>query len=207
MYRLLAKEPLRSRVPWHLIDLFWVDERCVPSDDPASNYGTVKRDMLDHVPLSLQQTHPMPGNIPPDDGRTQYEHELQSYFHLVEDQLPVFDLIFLGVGTDGHTASLFPGHDSLNETKQLVRAVKGGKPDVNRLTMTVPVLNSADRIVFLVSGKEKTHIVEKVFSDNVHDDEMPVRMIKPEQGVLVWLLDRAAASGIPETVLRQIDAD
>lgn len=194
MHRMLAEEPYRSRIPWEHVHLFWVDERCVPIDEPASNYGAALQDLLDHVPIPRYQVHPMRGDLSPDEGRTEYEEELRSCFGIARDQVPVFDLIILGIGTDGHTASLFPGHDSLHEKEALICAVKGGIPNVNRLTMTFPVLNSARHILFIVAGKKKAPVVSEIFSAGDAAGTMPARQVKPREGELIWLLDHDAAS-------------
>ena len=194
MHRMLAEEPYRSRIPWEHIHFFWVDERCVPIDDPASNYGTALEDLLNHVPIPRYQVHPMRGDFAPDEGRAEYEEELRSFFGITPDQVPVFDLIILGVGTDGHTASLFPGHDSLQEKEALVCAVQGGIPNVNRLTMTFPVLNKARHVIFIAAGKEKAPVVSTIFSGGAAAGNIPARMVRPREGELIWLLDRDAAS-------------
>jgi 6-phosphogluconolactonase len=192
MHRLLAEEPYRSGIPWPKTHMFWVDERCVPENSPASNYGGARRDFLDQIPVPPGQIHRMPGEISPEQGAVQYETELKGFFRLTEGDFPVFDLILLGIGKDGHTASLFPGKDVLDEGKKLVMAVKGGNPDVSRLTMTFPVLNRAGHIVFLVSGRDKASILKTVFENE--EAGFPVQRIHPLSGRLTWLLDREAAS-------------
>lgn len=161
MHRILAEEPWVSAIPWHRIHIFWVDERCVPISDPVSNYGTARRDFLDRVPLPESHIHPMPIDHRPREGAKIYQETLVKFFQPFGNQPPVFDLIFLGLGKDGHTASLFPGHKALEEKERLVVAVKGGKPEVNRITMTLPVLNQASHVVFVVTGRHKAEIVTK----------------------------------------------
>jgi len=194
MHRLLTQEPRRSNIPWDQIHVFWVDERCVPVSDPASNFGAAKRDFIDQAPIPLNQVHPMPGEIEPEAGALKYQDDLVHSFQLGEGMLPVFDLIFLGIGTDGHTASLFPGHRALKEGKRMVLAVKGGNPDVNRLTLTLPVINNAREIVFLASGKEKAPVVKAVL--NQTDERLPALRVKPHNGRLSWLMDKDAASAL-----------
>ena len=204
MHRMLAEYPYCSCTPWEHIHLFWVDERCVAIDDPASNYGSALNDLLDHVPIPRYQVHPMRGDFPPDEGKIEYEEELRSCFNITHHQVPVFDLIILGIGTDGHTASLFPGHESLHEKDALVCAVKGGTPNVSRLTMTFPVLNNARQVLFMVAGKEKASVVSKIFSGGDAAGTVPARMVKPRRGELIWLLDRDAASLIPEEAVKKV---
>ena len=192
MHRLLGEEPFLSDIPWDKTDIFWVDERCVPADDLHGNFGTAKKDFLERVPIPEEQVHPMPGEGPPEMGALNYQQEFLKVFQVGEDEFPVFDLIFLGMGTDGHTASLFPGQGSLDEKERLVVPVKGGNPNVSRLTMTYPVLNSGRQIVFMVSGKEKAEVVKTVLEDK--QSRFPAQGIEPANGKLVFLIDREAAS-------------
>ena len=192
MHRLLAEEPYYSEIPWDKTDLFWVDERCVPENDAVSNFGAAKKDFLHRVPIPVDQIHPMPGDLSPEEGALTYEREMVDYFQLKEGELPVFDLIYLGLGNDGHTASLFPGHKALEETKRLVVAVKGGDPHVSRITMTYPVLNHARQIVFMVSGKGKSPVLKTIFQNE--NALLPAQRVRPSQGKTTWLLDREAAS-------------
>jgi 6-phosphogluconolactonase len=192
MHRLLAEEPYCSGTPWDKTSLFWVDERCVPVTDEGSNYGTAKIDLIEKVPLPRAQIYSMPVKTPPDEGAEEYQREIQNYFQLGEGQFPVFDLIFLGIGADGHTASLFPGQKALQEKKKLVATVKGGNPDVNRLTLTYPTLNQGRQLVILVSGKGKAVVLKTLFEDKLA--RLPAGRIKPANGILTWLIDRDAAS-------------
>ena len=199
MYRMLAEEPYGSAIPWDKTYIFWVDERCVPENDPASNYGSAKKDFLNRVSVPEAQVYPMPGELPPKQGAQTYQKALIDFFHLEDGRFPIFDLIFLGMGTDGHTASLFPGHRTVDEKERMVVAVKGGDPDVNRLTLTLPVLNRARHIVFLISGKEKAATLKTVFEDD--QTRLPVQKIHALDKELTWLLDREAASLLPDTQL------
>lgn len=192
MHRVLAQELFISELPWPRMHVWWADERCVAPDDPTSNYGAAKRDFLDRVPLPSGQIHPMPGEMVPKDGARHYGDELVRHFQLRQGQFPIFDLIILGIGKDGHTASLFPKHDALNEQRRMVLSVKGGEPDVHRLTLTLPVLNRARQIVFLVSGKGKAEVVKAVLESK--DTDCPAQRIQPGKGRLTWILDRDAAS-------------
>jgi 6-phosphogluconolactonase len=194
MHRRLGEEPYRSDIPWSQTHVFWGDERCVPVDDPASNYGTAKKDFLDGLPLPRQQIYPMPGGPIPGEGADAYQQTLRAFFNLAPGQVPVFDLIYLGVGADGHTASLFPGDEALKERDRLVAAVRGGDPRLDRLTMTLPVLNRARKVVFSVSGRQKAEILEAVTKK--HIEGPPVQRILPDHGTLIWLLDKEAASGL-----------
>ena len=196
VHRLLAQEPYRSEIPWASAHLFWVDDRCVPETSPASNFGTAKEDLLDHIPMPPSQIHPMPTEVPPADGARKYEEALRAFF--AAEPFPAFDLILLGIGQDGHTASLFPEQRALDERRRWVVAVKGGNPNVSRLTMTFPVLNSAREIVFLVSGKEKAAVTKAMFDEG--GTLLPAQRIQPTNGRVTWLMDRQAASLLSEEV-------
>ena len=200
-YRMLALEPYVSEIPWDKMHIFWVDERCVPENDAASNYGAAKKDFLNRVPISETQVYPMPGKLPPEDGARTYQKTLMDFFHLRYGQFPTFDQIFLGMGADGHIASLFPEHVALDEKEKLVVAVKGGDPYVSRLTMTLPVLNRARQIVFLVSGKGKAAALKRVFEGD--QAILPIRKIRALEGELTWLLDREAASLLPGEMIHE----
>ena len=192
MHNMLGEEPFYSDIPWDKTDIFWVDERCVPENDPASNFGLAKKDFLDKIPISQNQIHPMPIEASPEKGAGIYQGILSDFFHLQKRELPVFDLIFLGTGMDGHTASLFPGEKSLDESKRLVISVKGGDPYVSRLTMTFPVLNHARKIILMVSGKNKAGVVKTIIE--FPKARLPVQKIQPVNGTLTWLLDSESAS-------------
>ncbi len=195
MHRLLAAEPYRSGIPWRCTHLFWVDERLVPAADPASNFGQAEKDSLKRLTLPEGHVHPMISPKAPDAAAEDYEQELRRYFASIGSPAPVFDLILLGVGEDGHTASIFPGDDSAVTTTSWVAAVKGGSPDVDRLTLTLPVINQARRIVFLVSGSKKAPVVRSLLADA--SSRLPARHIHPPNGKVVWLLDEAAAALLP----------
>ena len=192
MHGMLGKEPFRSNILWENTDIFWVDERCVPENDPTNNYGAAKKDFLDRVPVSKAQIYPMPIDVSPERGAVLYHQELTNFFKSKEDEFPSFDLIFLGIGTDGHTASLFPGQIALKEKQKWVVVVKGGNPNVSRLTMTYPLLNRAKRIVFIASGREKARILKAVLENT--ESRLPACMIVPLTGEIIWLLDQEAAS-------------
>jgi 6-phosphogluconolactonase len=192
MHRRLAEEPFRSKIPWEKIHLFWVDDRCVPVEDPASNYGAARKDFIDQLPILKKNIHPMPVHMAPDEGAVHYQKEIIDFFEPGTHGIPVFDLILLGIGTDGHTASLFPETSALQEQKQLISMVKAGMPNVNRLTMTYPILNRAREVVFLASGKGKADIIQAILEKNQRG--LPALGIRPRSGKLLWLLDREAAS-------------
>jgi 6-phosphogluconolactonase len=202
MYKLLAGDKYRYEAPWTYTHIFWVDERCVPVSDPASNYGRALEDFIHAVPIPPIQIHNMPVDLPPEQGVLIYEQKLINFFQLKPGEAPAIDLIFLGVGADGHTASLFPGSKAIEEKNRLILSVKGGDPDVNRITMTLPVINNARKIIFLVTGKNKAMIVRDSLIQGKR--KLPVQKIKPVEGKVVWLLDKFAASLLTEESLNVI---
>jgi len=195
MHRLLAAEPYLSGIPWRCTHLFWVDERLVPAADPASNFGQAEKNFLWRLTLPEGNIHSMVSPKAPAAAAEDYEQELRRYFASIGSSAPVFDLVLLGMGEDGHTASIFPGDDSAVATTSWVAAVKGGSPDVDRLTLTLPVINQARRIVFLVSGSKKAPVVRSLLADA--SSRLPARHIHPPNGKVVWLLDEAAAALLP----------
>jgi len=192
MHSMLGEEPYYSKIPWDKTDIFWADERCVPKNHPDSNFGLAKKDFLHRVPINREHIHPMQTDFSPEENALRYQQKLINFFQLKEDEFPLFDLIFLGIGTDGHTASLFPGQSALNEMKRWVVAVKGGNPDVHRLSLTFPVINRGRQVVFMISGKEKAYVVKTVLK--ITQTGLPAQLVQPVQGSLIWLLDREAAS-------------
>lgn len=200
MHRLLATPAYRPQIPWGQTHVFWVDERCVPVTDPASNYGNARTDFLDQVPIPATHIHRMPGELNPEQAAFLYAETIRETVRTDESGFPVFDLAILGIGPDGHTASLFPGHPALEESARWVMAVKGGNPCVHRLTLTLPVLNHAARIWFMVSGVKKADIVQMLVTQS--RPSLPAGRVQPLNGNLTWMLDRTAAGGtasFPET--------
>ena len=191
MHRLLAKSPFFQEIPWHKSHIFWVDERCVPHTNPNSNYGAARKDFIDRVFKAGAKIHPMPVHMDPAKAAACYEKEIREFFKTHSGSIPRLDLIVLGMGTDGHTASLLPGQSVLFEKKRLISAVKGGEPNLQRLTMTYPLLNQAKEVVFLVSGEKKGHILKRILEKK--DTTMPASGVAPESGKLTWLLDGKAA--------------
>ncbi len=192
MHRLLAQKPYVKEIPWQGTHIFWVDERMVPFEHSASNFGTAKKDFLEKIPIPKGNIHPMPALTIPEEGVGRYQNELNTFFQPGDNVWPVFDLIFLGIGSDGHIASLFPQVSLPSREKRWVLLVKGGTPDVFRLTLTYPLLNHARQVVFLVSGNEKAEIVKRILVKR--EKHLPAVKIMPKSGKLVWILDREAAS-------------
>jgi 6-phosphogluconolactonase len=192
MHRQLAEEPFLSGIPWDKTHIFWVDERCVPFEDPASNYGAAREDLIDRIPIPATNVHPMPVHMSPNEGAVHYQQEIIGFFKTGPHEIPAMDLILLGVGTDGHTASLFPGTPALKEEQRIISAVKGGRPNVHRLTMTYPILNRGREVVFLVSGEKKAPVIQEIIEKK--QKGLPALGIRPRSGKLTWLVDREAAA-------------
>ena len=193
LFELLANpnEPFRDRIPWPNIHVFWSDERHVPPDHPESNYRMANETMLSHVPVAKNNVHRVPSENPnAAEAATEYE---QTLIETTQQSLPRLDLILLGLGTDGHTASIFPGSEVLHETTRLVAAPWVDKFQTSRITMTLPLLNNGAYVVFLVNGSEKAKIVTEVFGG---PRKYPAQAVKPTTGELLWMLDKDAASEI-----------
>jgi len=191
-------EPWRGLMPWDKLDLWWVDERCVPPDHPDSNYRMTREALLDKVPLKPEQIHRMEGELDPAEAAARYDMEMRNAFGLKDSELPRFDLLQLGMGPDGHTASLFPYTDALRETGRLVTAnhVSAVK-DSERVTLTQPVINSAADVFYLIGGQEKAQILKEVLLGPLDTERLPSQMIAPATGILTLLLDAAAAALLP----------
>jgi 6-phosphogluconolactonase len=192
MHKLLVTEPFVHNIPWGKTNIFWVDERCVPHDSNESNYGTAKRDFINKVPIPSAQVHFIPTSFSPRASADNYQKTLNDFFSFENKCPPRFDLIYLGMGTDGHIASLFPGQNTLGEKERLIVHLKGGDPNVERISMTLPLLNQARSIVFMITGKEKARTVQAVLENQKKG--LPALKIRPSDGQLIWLLDRRAAS-------------
>ena len=189
----LAAEPWRDAVDWDRVHVFWGDERCVPPDHPDSNYRMARETLLDHVPIPPAQVHRMRGELSPAEAAAAYEAELRAFFPTVA--WPAFDLVLLGMGDDGHTASLFPGTAALAETEHWVVANRVEKLETWRLTLTAPAINRAAHVLFLVAGTGKAERLRQVLRGPYQPTVLPSQLIRPVSGDLVWFVDRAAASG------------
>jgi 6-phosphogluconolactonase len=201
IYALLASDAVfRKKMPWAKTHFFWGDERHVAADHAESNYRMAHDAMLSRVPVPPRNVHRIRGEYA-DAEKTarEYEQELHASFGLTEGRRPQFGCMLLGMGPDGHTASLFPGTTALQERKRLVVSNWVEKLQTFRITMTLPVLNNADLIVFLVSGEEKSAMLRRILEGDDKTDLMPARLIRPTHGRLVWLTDNAAASRLSKT--------
>ena len=211
LYRLLARQQFSQKVPWRRVQLYWGDERCVPPDDAQSNYGMARDAFIKHVPIAAENVHRMRGEDPPDiaaenvhrmRGEDPPEEAAQAYDAELRGlaaqsrprvEVPVFDLVLLGLGADGHTASLFPHSDAL--TVEDVFCTPATAPDgSSRLTVTAPVINAARRVWFLVGGASKAGMVAEVIEGLRVPMAVPAQGVAPVHGSLTWFLDDAAAT-------------
>ena len=197
LYALLAREPYRSQVDWTQVEVFWGDERCVPPDHPDSNFRMAQEELLSKVPIPASQVHRMLAEQPDHDAAAQaYTAEIQRVFGT--SGIPRFDLIQLGMGPEGHTASLFPHQASLHEQQRLVMVVTTPKPPPERLTFTPPLLNAAQHVLFMVTGAEKADALHAVIEGDYQPDEYPAQIVRPTNGEVTWMLDTAAASKLTQ---------
>jgi 6-phosphogluconolactonase len=190
VYSLLASE--HRALPWEKIFVFFGDERHVPPDDPESNYRMAAESLLTKVPIPADNVYRVAAEFPADSAADQYEREIRKFFQLQANAWPRFDLIFLGIGDDGHTASLFPGTEALKEMSRLVVANWVEKFRTYRITFTYPVLNHAAEVLFLVSGAGKAQILSEILTPS-RGQLYPAQAVQPEDGKLIWLLDQDAA--------------
>jgi len=200
-FELLAdqNQPWRNRMPWDSLELFWVDERCVPPEDAESNYRMTREALLDQVPLRPEQIHRIEGELEPEAAAIRYESELRGSFHLEGADSPRFDLVALGMGPDGHTASLFPHTVALHERTRLVTANHVPQKDVWRITLTWPVIDHASSVFFLIAGADKAKILNEVLTGPRDPERLPSQLIWPASGILTLILDKAAAALLPAT--------
>lgn len=194
LFNLLATNA-RNTLPWDRMFFFWGDERHVPPNDADSNYRMADEAMLSKVPVPAGNVFRMPAENPDAGAAAEaYEQTLRKFFQINPGEFPRFDLILLGMGPDGHTASLFPGTAGLQEKSRLVIANWVEKLKTHRLSFTLPVLNAARCIAFLVSGTDKAPALRAVLDENCPGEQYPSKLVKPKDGKLIWFLDRAAAS-------------
>lgn len=192
VYELLSGPRFGNKVDWGRVHVFWGDERCVPPDDPRSNARMIHSKLLDHVPLPSGHVHPIACADAPKDAARSYESLLRSFF----GGAPGFDLVFLGLGTDGHTASLFPGTPAAREKERWVTEIYSEKEGIYRVTLTAPIINQASTLAFIVSGAPKAAVLRDVLTGRPDPERFPALLIKPQcdRSKLYWLADRDSAS-------------
>ena len=192
VYVKLTGDSFRSRIDWKAVHLFWGDERCVPPTHHESNYLMAKTTLSDQVPIPDKNIHRIPGELGAEAAAEGYEKELRSFFR--GRKLPVFDLVLLGMGDDGHTASLFPDTAAIHEEKRWAVGHFVDKLDSWRITLTPPALNAAKQIVFLIAGEGKAERLRDVLSGPFQPDHLPAQIIESKTGRMVWMVDQNAAS-------------
>ncbi|MGA9364034.1 MAG: 6-phosphogluconolactonase [Bacteroidota bacterium] len=190
LYELLSSDPFRDQISWERVHIFWTDERCVPPDDPRSNERMARRSLLDHVPIPPLQIHPIHCTQRVRDAAVEYESLLRTFF---KDGAPRFDFVLLGLGEDGHTASLFPNTNVLEERERWVAGLYVDEQDLHRITLTVPIINQAAVVAFLVSGASKARILHEVLEGPSDPHRLPAQFIRPISGKLIWLVDEESA--------------
>jgi len=196
LFQLLATED-REQVDWSKVHVFWGDERCVTPGDPGSSYGQAREMLLSHVPIPEVNIHRVKGELDPAAASDDYARVLEEFASPPLDW-PRFDLVYLGMGEDGHTASLFPGSPvEVSEPTLPVTAQYQDRP-ANRVTLTPVVFNSARLIVFMATGEKKAQTFAEVLSDRYNPERYPAQRIRPDPGTLIWLVDEAAAGKLPE---------
>jgi 6-phosphogluconolactonase len=207
LYETLASPAFARRIAWDHVHVYFGDERCVPPDDPASNYRMAWESLLSRVPIPSGQVHRIAGELSPEEAAEDYEGQLAQLPSTLEG-LPRFDLVLLGLGRDGHVASLFPASDALEERRRFAVAVRYERREpaaadraVWRVTLTLPVINAARHLFMLVAGNDKAQIVNKVFAPPIPVPPLPAQMLRPN-GDIDWYLDAAAAMQMPYVPLR-----
>jgi 6-phosphogluconolactonase len=194
LYSLLANDAaLRAQIPWDKMSVYFGDERSVGPDHPDSNFRMATETMLSRVPLQADQFFRIKGEYKDTErAALEYEQALRTGFKIAERQFPRFDLVLLGMGNEGHTASLFPGTKALHETKRLVVRNWVGKLYTERITLTAPVINNAARVIFMITGADKELALKGVLEGPYEPDQLPAQMIQPANGKLLWLVDTIA---------------
>ncbi len=198
LFRLLSSSPFSARVDWARTHLFWGDERCVPPDHPDSNFLKARDFLLNRVPIPPGNVHRIPAELPPQKAAEDYEETLLRFFSSLADdegrEQASFDLVLLGVGDDGHTASLFPGSDAIHEKTRWVRALYVDKLAAWRITLTPALLNRARLILFMAAGAGKSDALQRIIYGMHQPERYPAQIIQAETGELLWMLDKAAAA-------------
>lgn len=194
----LAAQSLRERIDWSTWHVFWIDERWVPLSSPDSNFGLARRLLFGRVGIPEKHIHAADDSKSPDETAFAYEARIRRTLSVETGEFPRFDMILLGLGEDGHTASLFPGHPALWESRRWVVPVfNAPKPPPVRLTMTLPVINAARQVVFVAAGSGKAGVVADVLNPSPGGQSLPARMVKPVNGECHWFVDKDAAAGLP----------
>ncbi len=198
LYTLLGETPRRERIDWKRVHLFWADERCVPPGHSESNYRLVAETLLRRVDPPKDHVHRIRGEEEPERAAREYEEELRRFFG--DAAAPAFDLVLLGAGEDGHTASLFPGSPAVCEKSRLAVPVYREAPKISRVTLTLPILNHAAHVLFLASGRAKAAVVHEILEDG-NPKQYPAGLVQPLSGAVTWMIDREAAGFLDDQLV------
>jgi len=196
LYQALTASERQEKLEWEKIHLFWGDERCVPPDHLDSNYRMVMENLLQYISIPDENVHRVPTEMDPIMAAFSYEETLRGFF---KESLPRFDLVFLGMGGDGHTASLFPHSAGLNEEARWFIVNYAPERETWRLTLTKNAINSAKHVVVLVAGRSKADMLSDVLNGDYQPVKKPIQLISPVDGKMIWFLDRDAANNLTET--------
>lgn len=188
-YKLLANNEFRDRLDWTAVHFFWGDERCVPPEHEDSNYKMTLNSLIKHIRIPEENVHRIKGEEASEKAAAEYEEEIRHCFEPGEEAIPEFDLILLGMGADGHIASLFPGTHAIREDKKLVVAVYVEKLGATRITLTQPVIKNARNIIFLITGEDKSVTFRKVLSGEYMPNTFPAQIARSTKGNVLWFLD------------------
>ena len=202
LFELLASPEWRDKVPWGTIDLFWGDERYVPITDPSSNFRMTQEAMLSKVAIPPDHIHRWLTEKPAEDAAKLQEQEIRRVVTADPGGLPQFDLILLGLGTNGHTASLFPYQPALHEKNKLAIAEYIDEVKMQRLSFSVPLINAAKQIVFLALGADKATVVFEIVAGVFDPERLPAQLIRPTHGKLTWILDQESAQKLPPEIIQ-----
>jgi 6-phosphogluconolactonase len=197
LHHRMASPPLAQQIDWARVEIFFGDERCVPPEDPQSNYHMAEETLLSHVPVPASHVHRMRGELPPVEAADDYERQLKAFF---KADPPRLDVILLGMGDNGHTASLFPGLSAVHEQQRWVVAEEVPEVDMWRITLTPVVLNLAREVVFLVAGEGKASMLRQVVEGPFAPEERPAQVVRPSPGEVMWLVDAAAAEQLSPAI-------
>ncbi len=192
-----ANEPFSKEIEWDKVELFWVDERTVGPEDSDSNYRMTKESLLSKVPLLPEHIHRIEGELDPEEAASKYETVIRREFRLEGAEAPRFDVVWLGMGDDAHTASLFPNTEGIHELGRIAYANHVPQKDTWRITLTWPVINEALDVVFLIGGEDKAEPLERVFYGEYDPQTTPSQLIQPKNGSLLFLVDKKAAAKLP----------
>lgn len=196
LYSLLGSDYFLNILNWNRIHFFWADERCVPANDHKSNFRLAFETFLSRSPVPEKNIHRIKGEEEPEKAASDYATEIRDFFG--GPHLPVFDCVILGMGEDGHIASIFPDSELLADTLRLAAPVHMIKPETDRISLTLPVLNNAAHLLLLVSGKSKARVLKSVFEKRIRKVNPPAGFLKPLHGDITWLIDKEAAQGLSD---------